>query len=400
MKLNKLTNNSKTKMLVGGTGSGKTYTAIKESKGKTLIAVPTRQLAYEIMVDYNKFTICNTGEVNINLSSDAKGGSQVCVYESIPNAIDTYETIIIDECHFINDEDRGLMLLNNIIKAKNLGVEVVLLTATDSLSDELKELLNIGVIELKPFKKVKKIQLENLEEIKELAKTRSTLIFSKYVPDDGHRRYYANLLGIDFEDIATISADTPTSERLELQLAFKRGEIRVMISTNVLAQGVNFPAEVVLIEYNEWDEWEIIEQKIGRCGRPQYSDKGWYFLHERGRKEKKHFTVEMDEFIIERYRGINISDLKLQDFEIPYDLTSYSGYKYSKKLLTWLDGVGYANREERKALKMIHDEEKKLRYLIKKERNINDKERKRKERNKKLSEKVGIENPFVSFFNR
>jgi len=397
MKLDKIINNTPTIMYVGGTGSGKTYKAINESEGKTLIAVPTRQLAYEIMVDYDKFTICNTGEVNLNLERDGKGGSQVCVYESIPKALNTYDRIIIDECHFINDEERGLMLLNNIIKAKNLGIEVVLLTATDSLSDELKELLNIYIVELSPFKEVKKFQIESLEEIKELVKTKSTLIFSKHVPSDNAKWYYSDLLGVEFEDIATISADTPTSERLELQLDFKRGEIKIMISTNVLAQGVNFPAEVVLIEYNEWDEWEIIEQKIGRCGRPQYSDKGYYFLHQRGRKEKKHFPKEKDVEIVKYYRGINISHLKLQDFEIPYDLTSFRGYKYSKKLLNWLNGVGYANREEREALKLIREEEAKLRTLILKERKKNDKERKR--RFKKNPKKIGIENPFNSFFN-
>jgi hypothetical protein len=65
--LNRIPENAKIKMYVGGTGSGKTYRAINENDN-CIIAVPTRQLAYEIMLDYPDVKEIHTGEVHLSNS--------------------------------------------------------------------------------------------------------------------------------------------------------------------------------------------------------------------------------------------------------------------------------------------------------------------------------------------
>jgi superfamily II DNA/RNA helicase len=156
--------------------------------------------------------------------------------------------------------------LKFICDAVNTGItkEIILLTATDSLSDELKKQLNVKVENLKPWKEVERIQLENEDEMLNLVEEEnlSVLVFTKYKPDEDTLEEYADYFNIPLDESALIHADVPTSERIKTQLAFKEGKLRLVVSSNVLAQGVNFPADLVVIEYNEYDEPELIHQKI------------------------------------------------------------------------------------------------------------------------------------------
>jgi len=145
------------------------------------------------------------------------------------------------------------------------------------------------------------------------------------------------MLNIDIKKADIISANIPTAKRLETQIAFKRGELQLVLSTNVLAQGVNFPADLVIIEHNNWDEWEIVQQKIGRAGRPQFCDKAWYFLHEIPPKPERKINKTITKVIRKKYRKINIEKGEFQNFEIPSNsCKEYKDYKYSKRFFSFL----------------------------------------------------------------
>jgi superfamily II DNA or RNA helicase len=58
------------------------------------------------------------------------------------------------------------------------------------------------------------------------------------------------------------------SERLKAQIAFENKEVQVVCATNVLAQGVNFECENVIIERDPFETPEQQQQKLGRLGRP------------------------------------------------------------------------------------------------------------------------------------
>lgn len=80
---------------------------------------------------------------------------------------------------------------------------------------------------------------------------------------------------------------TQTEKNLA-ELAFKSGLVKVMLATSTLSQGLNLPAEVVLLggtelgnEYNNLDAESLLSRKntqflnsIGRAGRAEYSSQG------------------------------------------------------------------------------------------------------------------------------
>lgn len=50
------------------------------------------------------------------------------------------------------------------------------------------------------------------------------------------------------------------------------GGVQIVCCTNVLAQGVNFPAENVYIEHDIHSNLATYKQKLGRVGRPGFSN--------------------------------------------------------------------------------------------------------------------------------
>jgi len=360
IELKKLYKKSRTVLYTGGTGSGKTFKAVTESD-RFIIAVPTRQLAYEVFMDYKSIKTIETGEVHIN-----NGGNAVVVFENLSGfQTDEYDTLIVDECHFINDPQRGLMLLNNIIEFKNSGKEVILLTATDTLSEEVKELLQIEEIKLTPFKTVskKEVSVDEINRLKSEGEINTILVFTKYAPDEDTVFDWCLRLGIDKDKADFISANVPTSKRLETQIKFRNGELELVVSSNVLAQGVNFPADAVIVVYNEWDDWEIVQQKIGRAGRPQYTDKAYYALFESPEKEKKDFVKKTTTAVVKKFRGVEVEKLNFSDFEVPKG-KSYRDYKYSKRFLKWLIESRKAKKWEKKAFRKLLRDEAKVRQIL------------------------------------
>ena len=360
-------------------GCRKTYRAIKEaSKLWTFtIAVPTRQLAYEIIIDYPEVDWVYTGEISID------GTNKVVTYEELQfgNFISNINTLIIDEAHFLNDADRWPLLLRNIVDAVNKYKvkNIIFLTATNSLDPQLLEKLNCEIIELKPFKTIERKIFRDDYLFKQVLKQeniKSMLVFTKYKPTKEDINYYlskyGDLLGIDKysdEDIAQktglIHADIPTSERIKTQLKFRNGELKLVISSNVLAQWVNFPAEAVVIEYNEWDTPEIIHQKIWRAGRPFLSDKAYILLREipviqkKEIKKKKNITKKFF------YKNIFIWDQDFEWFEIP-SWNEYSQFKYSKRFLERLKNKGLLDTKDKMKLDYLVNEEEKLKNIIQK----------------------------------
>ena len=182
-------------LITGETGSGKTYKGIKTAaeKGKFVILVPTRQLAYEIYLNYKEMEAVMTGEVEIGDIDKAHG--IVGIYEMAEVFMNLeIKTLIVDEAHFLNDEDRGPGLLETIVNAINKGIKVILLTATDTISDELREFLHINEIHLEPFEDIKRVELESPEDVAELVKNDpniTVLVFTKYIPTEHDVSLYA-----------------------------------------------------------------------------------------------------------------------------------------------------------------------------------------------------------------
>ena len=234
----------------GETGSGKTYKAIKKAKeiGNFIYLAPCRQLVYETFMKYRDLKDnITTGEVSS--SFEIENNNIFGVYESKIN-FKKYRSIIIDEAHFLNDEERGF-LLKTIIEKNKETHNIFLVTATRNF----RILKGFKILKLKSLYNFKKKQVSIGEFYKRLNAGEPSIIFRRTIRSCG------------YDGGVEITSKTPAHERLKHQIAFGKGEIKLIECTNVLAQGLNFPATNILIEKNFYDTDETILQKIGRLGR-------------------------------------------------------------------------------------------------------------------------------------
>lgn len=240
-------------IITGETGSGKTYYAINEAKkrGRFIYTAPCRQLCYETAIKYgtNRDKI-TTGEIDI------KGLNENCfsVFESLKGLeYNDYNTLIIDECHFLTDITRNY---NLIFAINQFEGNIFLVTATKNFNETKEPLLHgfsNNHLKSRVNFQIKRITVPKF--FKRVKAGEPSIYFHKYKEACGKFGGHP------------INSDTPCDERLFAQLAFERGEIKFIESTSVLAQGVNFPATNVCIEYNQHDNNETISQKLGRLGR-------------------------------------------------------------------------------------------------------------------------------------
>lgn len=353
-------------LYVGPPGCGKTYKAISGAKS-FVIAVPCRQLAYEIYLDYQQVSRIDTGEVHMG-----DFGNKVCVYENLSDEVIDQDTLIIDEAHYLNDLERGGALFDKIMRNKAAGKRIVLLTATDTLSDEVREALGVVEVEVLPFVTApRKVEINFEQFCKKVARGMTAIVFTKYVPTEDDVAYYADLLDIEHDKIGMISALTPTLERVQTQIKFKEGALQVVVSSNVLAQGVNFPAQGVFIEYNEHDDWETTSQKIGRVARPLFGiNEGYYCLYVMPFKRKKRGLPERAErqaymYVRPSMKTLNIASWGFASHEIPSSLSSYRGYRYAHRFLrTLAQRAGGLEPAEQAALAFLDDQSSRLCELL------------------------------------
>lgn len=337
----------KNKLLTGWTWTGKTYTFFREyAPWKRFLALsPCRQLSYESFIKYwdkEKHSLIN-GEVHYTPTDST---STFAVYENANvDTISDYDIIFIDEFHFITDTDRGDHLLEVIEKANELGITVIGATATNNVDDEDLASLQFEVIELQPFfEKPNIVEIEDDAFIENASKGMSSIVFVRYTPNECDMAERVEKTWLEEDQIAIISAATRPAKRLQAQLAFERGDITLILSTNVLAQGLNFPAQQVMIYYNPYDGWEIINQKLGRLGRFGYGISEAYFC---GVAEKKIYKKQVEKRTYSRngtycpYISMNI-DKEFPMFMLDFYLGYYNWYKYSRWVLEYL----YANKKK------------------------------------------------------
>jgi superfamily II DNA or RNA helicase len=345
------------KIIVGTTGSGKTYHTIHTAQeiGSFAYIAPCRQLAYEVYIDYANVGVdtLSTGEVKMG-----SGGNFYGVYESLDSNVSEYESLIIDEAHYITDYDRGGHLVELINQAKKLNINIFLVTATRNFP------LWRGwdLEELKPkFTPPKKVLINYDEYIERRDAGVPTIEFKKYKSE------------------AMLSADTLPSDRLQLQLDYRAGKIKYVSSTNVLAQGINMPCENLYIEYNPYDDSETLEQKLGRLGRMGFtnSDTVTYCIRYMPKPLKKNKKKAK---IINRLQTKNIHgvDITCNQHEFPKNLSwtgysneyliffdfEYSDIRYSKPFLHECKKAGVKKDFVEEAFSLLNKEEEKIKNII------------------------------------
>ncbi|MDR3063161.1 MAG: hypothetical protein LBU40_03355 [Methanobrevibacter sp.] len=303
-------------IITGQTGSGKTYTVINKAKrlGSFVYVAPCRQLVYETLLKYgNKEDTLSTGEIS-------RVGKNNCyaVYESL-NHLDLkkYDSLIIDEAHFLTDKERNQVLLETM---ENYKGNIFLCTATDNFSSD-EFVADYNLIELPTRVSFKKLKISEEAFFKRVELGEPSIYFHKYEKDCG-----------EFGG-KKITGQTSCENRLKYQLQFERGEITFIECTNVLAQGVNFPATNVLIEYNLHDSAEIIYQKIGRLGRMGFGHSEntvmtyCCFLKEKPKIHKKKIKKEVKNVDLTQYWIRVLNERNILDKRLLKDLKNLNEYE-------------------------------------------------------------------------
>lgn len=254
-------------VVTGETGSGKTYHAIKELAVDSFVYIaPCRQLVYESYMKYaNSGDGLLTGEVKIYPSSS----NTFAVYESAMNLdFSKFKSLIIDEAHFIGSTDRGRCLVNILQEALKCGLVVYMVTAT--LNVNLKMLgLNIEYKNLptkfyQPIKK--KVSYE--EAYDRMMNGIPTIIFISNITKSKNIALKIQEESQGKLNVAYLNSSVLPFERLKTQLDFQNGSLNVVVATDVIAQGLNFTCENMIIYVNDYDTPTLLKQKLGRLGRP------------------------------------------------------------------------------------------------------------------------------------
>lgn len=317
---------STNKIITGATGSGKTYKTIKEaaSLGNFAYVAPCRQLAYEIFIDYSKDRdTLSTGEVKIDGDFNFYG-----VYESLQtDRLASFDSLIIDEAHFLTDEDRGGHLYCLISSARKFKLNIFLVTATRNF----RKLRGFDIVELKSEVKPPKVCFVDYEEYEQRKEAGvPTIQFCKYSSE------------------AMLSAKTLPSERLQLQLDFRAGRVNFISATNVLAQGINMPCENLYIEANHYDSDEVIAQKIGRLGRRGFTKANFVtvyisYKNNKIKKDKRVVTAPRDPEFYDWINALGVSGNFLpHEAQVIDNLVSYDEY-CQEYILKELNKIIYGN---------------------------------------------------------
>lgn len=359
-------------VITGETGSGKTYEAIEMSRrlGEFIYIAPCRQLVYEsYMAYYQPGDSLATGEVKINGNT-----SKFAVYESAHEEdLKKYKTIIVDEGHFIGDDSRGAHLQNLLVHADEEGLNILIVTATPSF----EELDGFNEIHLESkFRVPEKIKVSGADFFQNILDGLQTIVFSSSINNCRTRAWeLANDPEIKERGIVVecIHSGLLPSERLQIQLAFARKEINVIVSTNVLAQGLNFTCENMYIEEEYFNTPEVLQQKLGRLGRPFKSNREEvYYCSE----ERMDVAVQKRKINIKKrnvYRNHIDDALFNLNWNIEHDEhIEYNGIKYiipeTVRMCKRMEREGYANRKQqhrmRRAVGMIVNEMQDIRSII------------------------------------
>ncbi|MFH1055664.1 MAG: DEAD/DEAH box helicase [Candidatus Altiarchaeota archaeon] len=350
------------------TASGKTIAAelgmmkAIESGRKAIYIVPLRALAYEKYGEFRKYEKLGykvklevgdldasrykrRPEFDIMVATAEKCDS---ILRSKPEWFKGTGIIVLDEIHLIAS-DRGPVYEILSAKFRNIypDVQVLGLSATIGNADELAEWLGAELVtsEWRPVKLKEEVAVKGDEDLTDVVRRSlkggqvMVFVMSRKSAEAVAEKLASDLkLGVDNEKLAEEVEDVinpPTRQCLRLGLcvrggtafhhaglvneqrvaveeAFKRGELKVIAATPTLAAGVNLPSRTVVIrDVRRYEDEglsyiDVLEYKqmAGRAGRPRYDDRGYAITLAKD-------DCEAD-YIIEHYINGEVEDIYSQ----------------------------------------------------------------------------------------
>lgn len=266
---------------LGPTNSGKTYKALNSlcdeyeqaPRGKYVYSAPLRMLAYEVyMKMVEKFGMSNVGFITGEEAINPDAPIIAATVEMTPLQGDV---IVIDEAHWINDEERGHYWTRLLAEGVYTKMHVI---AAEEASEGLTELVSDALeIHTQTFKRRTKISYDGEIMLNKVKPKTAMVCFTRKDVHD----IYQRLLDNDMNACVLYGA-LPAKVRKQQVEDYENGKYDVVVTTNVIGHGVNLPIDnVVFCGTERFDgvtrgtipAWEA-GQISGRAGRFGISEKG------------------------------------------------------------------------------------------------------------------------------
>lgn len=265
---------------IGGTNSGKTYTAIErlKSAAKGVYAGPLRLLALEV---YDKMleagVPCNmvTGQEQYYTDNSRCIAATVEMVE--PYAM--YDIAVIDEVQMINDPYRGHIWLNLILRLQADEIHLCMAPEVENVVCSILDNYNEKYEIIRHERTTQLIFEDRPYNINtDITRGDALILFSKKEVLDVAARLEQK--GIK---VSTIYGSLPPQIRKRQFEMFLSGETEVVVATDAIGLGVNLPIRrIVFMNISKFDgahrrqlnEYEI-RQIAGRAGRRGIYDYGY-----------------------------------------------------------------------------------------------------------------------------
>ncbi|MBS7247877.1 MAG: helicase-related protein [Candidatus Jordarchaeales archaeon] len=299
-------------LVVAPPGSGKTWLGLEVAAGRAMTGgrsaylSPLRALASEC---YGKLrgrgveALLATGDYHLPLRGEWR--VLVSTYERFDSLWRRGEvnvdTVVVDEVHVVGEGRRGARLECLLCRLRDEGVQVVALTATMGNPEEVAEWLGAKLVKVSPRPvspslivcrdknaEVARLVGEAVREGKQVivfvsrrrsAESLAAKLAGKTKNFGGSSACLslpAGLTELAEKGVCYHHAGLPGSVRRAVEEAFRKGELRVLVSTTTLSAGVNIPADVVVVrDLTVYDreggagyiDRNTMHQLLGRAGR-------------------------------------------------------------------------------------------------------------------------------------
>ncbi|WP_297498657.1 DEAD/DEAH box helicase [Thermococcus sp.] len=215
-------------------------------------------------------------------------------------------TVVIDEIHTLDDEERGPRLDGLIARLRKLypRAQFIGLSATVGNPEELAEELGLKLVlyDERPVDLERHViiargegekwrHIANLCRAEAMRKSRQgyrgqTIVFTFSRKRTHELSAYLTSKGLRAKPY---HSGLPYKQRKLTEMEFLAQRLDVVVTTAALGAGVDFPASQVIFESlamgNKWLTVREFHQMLGRAGRPLYHEKGKvYIIVEPGRK--------------------------------------------------------------------------------------------------------------------
>ncbi|WP_222192841.1 helicase-related protein [Modestobacter italicus] len=255
---------------LGPTNSGKTYESLQAlaALGSGVYAAPLRQLAHEA---YAKLSAqLPAGTVGLSTGEEEIDPNAPIVCCTVEKAPDRGEMLVLDESHWVTDPDRGHHWARLLLTGEYR--EMHLISAAEAY------------LVLKPLvTDAQQVQVVNHKRLSRLDVLRSPVRTDGVKPQTlvvafSRKTVYAVAAELDQHrpgKVGVLYGALPPATRRDVIDRFTRGELDVLVTTDVIGHGINVPASTVLFaETTKFDGQELrplrtweVAQIAGRAGR-------------------------------------------------------------------------------------------------------------------------------------